>query len=260
MEWAYGITTVPERFHDTLPRTIASLRGAGFARPRLFIDGAGPQTVQWYEDEYGLPISARNPRIGLAANWCLSAVELYLYAPMADRYVVFQDDVIACLSLRRYLESSPFPTRGYLNLFTFLDNDQLVSSRRVGWSEAAELVTRDSQVFHGKRQQTGRGALALVFDRPGLTALFGQPHLINRPQSGRAGAVKIDGGIVESMNRAGYREYVHNPSLVAHTGHHSTKAGARWHKNAKTFPGESFNALSFLDDAAISGRCLQHPS
>jgi hypothetical protein len=246
MFWSLGITTVPERFHSTLPRTIESLRRAGFERPRLFIDGAGPQTVQWYEDEYGLPISARNPRIGLAANWCLSAVELYLYAPLADRYVIFQDDVIACSNLRQYLESAPFPDHAYLNLFTFLDNDRLASSCSIGWSEASELATASSQVFHGKRQQTGRGALALVFDRPGLTTLFGQPHLINRPQSGRSGTVKIDGGIVESMNRAGYREYIHNPSLVSHTGYKSTKIGARWKKNANTFPGEQFDALSLL--------------
>lgn len=246
MEWAYGVTTVAERFHSTLPKTLASLAAAGFDRPRLFIDGAGPQLVQWYVDEFALPVSPRLPRIGLAANWCLSAVELYLYQPMADRYAIFQDDVLACRNLRAYLEACPYPERGYLNLFTFLDNEQLVKHAVDGWLEGSELVSRKAQTYHGRRQQAGRGALALVFNREALTTLLSHPHLVNRPQLGIESAAKIDGGIVEAMNQAGYREYIHNPSLVSHIGCQSTK-GRSWTRNAHSFPGEQFNALSLLE-------------
>jgi hypothetical protein len=244
--WSYGVTTVPERFHDTLPRTLASLRSAGFDQPRLFIDGAGPQTAQWYEDQYSLPVSARYPRLGLAANWMLSAAELYLRNPQATHYALFQDDLIACQNIRAYLEAIPYPPNAYLNLFTFLDNERLLPQAPQGWFEAAELHTARAQRFHGRQQQAGRGALALVFSRDALTTLFMQPHLVTRPQSGADGAIKIDGGIVEAMNRAGYREYIHNPSLVAHTGHRSTKENVCWHKNAQTFPGENFDALTLL--------------
>lgn len=245
-QWQYGVTTVAGRLHSTLPRTLASLQKAGFPTPRLFIDGAGPQMAQWYLDEFSLPISPRNPKLGLAANWCLSAVELYLYNPTADRYAIFQDDLLACANLRDYLDACPYPEKSYLNLFTFLDNEKLIRGNR-GWIEAVPLRTKNAQDFHGRRQQAGRGALALVFSREALTTLFQQTHIIHRPQSGEAGRTKIDGGIVEAMNQAGWREYVHNPSLVFHTGTTSTKQGARWSNNAKSFPGEPFNALNLLD-------------
>jgi hypothetical protein len=246
MEWSYGITTVSERFGTTLPGRLRSLAAAGFEEPRLFVDGVCPPDSEM-QDLYW--ISQRIPRIGLAANWCLSMAELYLRQPNADRFALFQDDIVAVKNIRQYLESVPFPDHAYLNLFTFLDNDRLIPNRPIGWSEAAELRTPSSQVFHGKRQQAGRGAIALIFDRPGLITLFGHPHFLTRPQSGQSSATKIDGGIVESMNRADSREYIHKPSLVAHIGRESTKEGVHWKANARTFPGEEFDALSLLSRA-----------
>lgn len=244
LTWAYGVTTVTERFRTTLPPTLSSLASAGFPEPRLFVDGVHlPDEAT--RDAYW--ISQRVPRIGLAANWSLSVVELYLRDPDADRYALFQDDLSAVHNLREYLEACPYPANGYLNLFTFLDNEGLAGKHRpLGWAEGATMEGSRGQVYHGKKQQVGRGALALVFSREALTTLFMQPHFVTRPQGGADARVKIDGGIVEAMNKAGWREWIHNPSLVTHRGTLSTKAGVRWTKNSKTFPGEQFDAMSLL--------------
>ncbi len=37
--WMYGVTTTPTREEDLFPRTLASLKNAGFDNPWLFIDG-----------------------------------------------------------------------------------------------------------------------------------------------------------------------------------------------------------------------------
>lgn len=243
--WSYGVTTVPARVKSHLPRTLASLARGGFDRPRLFVDGASLGLSLALQEIFNLDVSPRYPHIGLAANWSLSMVELYLHSPVADYYALFQDDLVTVKNLRSYLEQRPYPENGYLNLFRFMDNEGPTKSRPIGWVEGAEMATGKGTSYHGKMQQVGRGALALVFSREALVTLFLQPHFVNRPQDLKRGRIKIDGGIVESMNQAGWREYVHNPSLVSHTGSASTK-GHHWHKNAKTFPGENFNALSLL--------------
>jgi hypothetical protein len=56
--------------------------------------------------------------------------------------------------------------------------------------------------------------------------------------------------IVTAMKRAGWKEYVHNPSLLQHTGDGQTTLGNhigndRW-PGADSFPGEEFDALSLL--------------
>jgi hypothetical protein len=56
----------------------------------------------------------------------------------------------------------------------------------------------------------------------------------------------IDGGIVAAMNRVGWSEYVHVPSIVQHIGHVSS-IGHNRHPDSGTFKGEDFNLLSLLD-------------
>ena len=114
MNWAYGVTTVPRRRDDLLPRTLASLRAAGWDSPRLFVDG-DDDTVSWSR-EFGLPVTARKPLVRVTGNWLLGMVELYVRDPHADRYAIFQDDVVFCRNARAYLDSVPAPERGYMNL------------------------------------------------------------------------------------------------------------------------------------------------
>lgn len=228
LNWAYGITTVPSRRDELFPRTLESLRLAGFNAPRLFIDQCTPsEAVNLYGD-YGLPISSRD-QIRTAGHWVLSMYELYIRNPAAERFAIFQDDFVTVKNLRRYLERAVYPEKGYLNLYTFPSNQSLANNR-IGWYESNQL---------------GRGAVALVFSREAVLKLLGHPYLAERFQDTHRGYKAIDGGIVETMKRADFKEYVHNPSLTQHTGLESSMGNPK-HQLAISFPGENFDSLELL--------------
>lgn len=222
MNWAYGVTTVPERFDTVLPRTLESLAKGGFDKPRLFIDGPGeiPKALQGYQ------ISQRVPKLRAYGNWLLAIQELIVLEPMAERYAIFQDDMVTYVNLRQYLNQCVYPDKGYMNLYTFPSQTKPVN----GWY----LST-----------QGGKGAVALVFSRDALLALFSTNYMVNRPFDLRRGHKSIDGGIVTAMNNAGWREYVHNPSLVQHTGIKSA-IGNSPQPFAPTFKGEDFDAVQLI--------------
>lgn len=229
LKWAYGVTTVPARFNDLLPKTLHSLCDAGFGEPRLFVDGITEDQALALRRTYGLEVSARYPALKTAANWVMSLHELYLREPLCDRYAIFQDDFVTYSDLLGYLDQCEYPERGYWNLYTFPENHKR-EGEEYGWYLS---------------NQKGKGAVALVFDRKTVTTLLGSTHLIERPQSGRRGEKSIDGGIVTALRKAGWREYVHYPSLVQHTGLVSSM-GNRRHPLAPAFFGEGFNATHLL--------------
>lgn len=244
IRWAYGVTTVPGRIEDLLPRTLESLKAAGFDRPRLFVDGA--PSPRPYEERFpGLAVTVRNPRLRTYGNWIISLAELYVRDPNFDRYALFQDDFVTCRNLREYLERRPFPEDGYGNLYTFMENEQVIDGRPPGWVESQPI--RSGRDYHGKRQQGGRGAVALVFTRKGVLDLLTHQHVVHRPQDVASGWKRVDGAVVEAMNRAGYREYVHNPSLVQHTGRVSSMGNIQ-RPPAKSFRGEEFDCLTLLEE------------
>lgn len=250
MIWSYGVTTVSSRLATTLPGSLQSIANAGFDKPRLFIDDCCDGDS--YAAQFGLEVTSHYPKLNVAGNWILTLWELYLRNPLADRFAVFQDDILACANLRAYLEKSPYPDNGYLNLYTSPSNQDLATLRASrgtivkGWYESNQL---------------GRGALGLVFNRPAVVTLLKAEHLVAKPQDPFRGWRTIDGGISDSFRNAGWKEYVHNPSLIQHVGRESsydkrkknfTKDGqhptftwpSRW--QAPSFPGEGFNALDLL--------------
>lgn len=229
--WAYGVTTVPSRRDSLLPRTLDSLKRAGFPSPRLFVDGCQPEYAGSWHDEFGLEVTTRWPTIRTFGNWTLGLAELYIREPHADRYAMFQDDFITYPNLRPYLEDCPYPEKGYWNLYTFPSNQTLcpkdeAGNRREGWFLA---------------NQMGRGAVALVFDRLTVHTLLTHQHMVERPMDPRRGHRSIDGGIVTALRKAGWSEYCHNPSLVQHTGDISSM-GNKPHKKAESWRGEEFDA------------------
>lgn len=219
MKWAYGVTTVHKRFDGLLPRTLASLSKAGFDKPRLFVDSDGDQPAWWRDYE----ITHRSPPIYTFGNWMLAALELTIREPNADRYIIFQDDMITYPNLRSYLEWLPYPSKGYCNLYTFEQNEQPAK----GWYLS---------------NQYGRGAVALMFDNDAMRCLLRTEHMSLKPKSPDRGKINTDGAIVEAMKGASYKEYVHNPSLVQHIGEYSTM-GNHIHRQAPTFKGESFDIM-----------------
>lgn len=237
MQWQYGITCTFERFNDLLPKTIKSLEVARFSEPRLFLDEC---TATYYASH--LETTERYPKIKTFGNWLLSLLELYLRDPKADRYCIFQDDLLAVKNLREYIDLS-FPAdaniagslgKRYLNLYTCREEEPGPGTPR-GW--------------HESRQQ-GRGALGLVFDNRGVRDLF-LSGILDHAKDSR-GCRGVDGAVVDGIStnryglgKMGYKEWVHNPSLLQHTG---AVSQTKRHDQppARSFPGESFDALEFL--------------
>lgn len=243
--WAYGLTTVPQRRKTLLPRTLASLREAGFPSPVLFVDGCTHQEAISYEEEFGLPVVNHYPFLRTFGNWALGLAELSIRNPNVDRYAMFQDDFVCSRNMKGYLDHSPFPDgkegrpKGYWNLYTFIENqgrfprDQTVRKEQpVGWIES---------------NQRGLGAVALVFNREGVWDLLSERgHIVTRPSHPNDRAwTNVDGGVVKAMHRWGRREYVHNPSLVQHVGLLSVM-GSNRHRSAVSFRGEDYDLLQLL--------------
>lgn len=248
--WAYGITTVPERRGDLLPRTLASLKGAGFPTPRLFVDGE--KDVGSWEREFGIEVTVRSPpNLRTHGNWVLSIYELFVRNPKTDRYAIFQDDFVTYKNLRLYLDTWNYPEpdkdgidrngkRGYWNLLSFDTNEPVIADCPQGHWYPAGLLQDDE-----RQLQSGRGAVGLVFSRQALMVLLSHRHLLERPTHAARGWRCVDGGIVNTMNKAGWLEYIHSPSLVQHTGYISSM-GSRTQSRADTFRTERFDAMDLV--------------
>lgn len=247
LKWSYGITTVPQRADTYFPRTLDSLGKAGFPEPYVFVDGislSGLSKHYYTLDPSRLIIRGSNVRT--AGHWVVSMMELYFRHPEYDRYALFQDDLVTYRNLRAYLDRAPYPERGYLNLYTFPSNQSLPEAKGRGWFKGRFLDSPPDR-------QTGRGAVALVFSRDALMALFTASHLYKRAQDPHRGHRVIDGGVVTAMNEQGWWEYCHSPSLVQHTGDNSSM-GNLPHLKAVSFLGEAFDALQLLDGPAAHSR------
>jgi hypothetical protein len=230
MKWACGVTTVASRRDDLLPRTLKSLAIAGFDQPRLFIDGA--KDSESWTTEFGLETTTRWPAVKTCGNWMLGLAELYYRNPTADRFIMFQDDVVAVQGLREYLERSEMNDESYLNLYTHEKNDWLANERKItkGWFTSNQL---------------GKGALGLAFTLKVVITLLTSQHMAWRPTDPVKGQKSLDGGIVTSMTKAGIEERCHQPSLLQHTGLISSMS-TLVHPLAPNFPGEKFNAMEWF--------------
>jgi hypothetical protein len=252
IRWSYGVTTVPSRRDTLLPRTLRSLAAAGWPEPRLFVDGCGPQ--EWFAGLAGFPLERyahtfREPKVRTAGNWWLALVELYVRAPEAHRYAVFQDDLVGCRNLRAYLDACLYPADGYWNLLTFPSNhgpsahggrapSVFGEPERLGWAQGRSMSAGPNG------PQNGRGAVALVFDRRAVVELLSSRKWVERAQDPHRGHKSVDGGVVTGLNAAGVREYVHNPTLVFHTGEVSSMGNQR-HPDAPGWRGEDWDVLEW---------------
>lgn len=225
-EWAYGVTTVPQRFSTLLPRTLSSLANAGFDRPRLFVDGSNDSSR--YREQYGLDVTTRFPAVRAYGSWALALGELYLRQPHAARYAIFQDDIVCSRNLKAFLEHT-YPENGYQNLITYPWNEKLANGQK-GWVRS---------------NQRGLGAQGLVFNRAAVLTLLGSKHALTKPQDQKMGWKSIDGGVVAAMNKAGWKEWVHLPSLIQHMGITSTLQNER-QPVASSFRGENFDLMELI--------------
>lgn len=205
--WAVGLTTVSERKDTTLPRTLASLKAAGWSEVRLFVDGCSQGTV------FQEPVTFRWPRIGAWANWHLGLLELHLREPNADAYMMVQDDVVFCKNVRQHLERTmPRSKSSWLNLYTVDQNESVISNKPIGWHEAASLVGQGAN-----NRQVNKGALALVFSNQAVESLLSHSSIVSKCRGSKP-KTNIDGTVGTALNALGHREMIHNPSLVDHIG------------------------------------------
>lgn len=238
--WEYGVTTVLERKNTYLPITLLSLAKAGFDNPRLFVDGARDGF-----DHLAQHVTYHYPKTDLVTNWTLALWELYARNPIADRYAIFQDDVLFVRNLRGYLDSCQWPDQGYLNLTTFKLNERSIHEfPQTGWREAP-VVRCAEGADPVLRQQGGYGALALVFDRNAVWELLQARSFVAKRAAPHWPDRNLDGCVVTALNIAGYREYIHNPSLTTHIGLLSARGDSE-HAEPRTWPGEEFDALSLV--------------
>lgn len=232
--WEYAVTTVPTRVDDLLPRTLQSLAEAGFDKPIISVDGPCDSRLTDVLEPHEVICRGRNIRT--FAHWHMTLLELYSRNPWSEFYAVFQDDFICVPNLREYLTKCTRPEKSYFNLFTFMENDAIVTANsKQGWHEAARAV---------QGHQLGRGAVALVFDHAATETLLSQPHMVTRRRDSLRGHKSLDGAIVEAMNKAGYTEYVHYPSLTQHIGEVSSM-GNRTHPISKSYVPD-FDPLTIL--------------
>lgn len=226
MKWAYGVTTVPERFDELLPRTLKSLADAGFSNPRLFVDGTFTIPAK-HTQLRSYSCTFHYPKVRTFGNWVLALWELYLREPTTDRYAIFQDDFVTYKNLRQYLEQCSYPKHGYWNLYTFPVNEK----RFRGWYLS---------------DQRGLGAVGLVMSNEAVRTLLASQYMVDRPLDPNRGWKAIDGGIVSAFKENGWQEWVHNPSLVQHTGDTSSM-GNGYQQKATSFKGEGYDALEMLE-------------
>lgn len=239
IKWACGVTTVPSRHYTTLPKTLESLRHAGFDRLRLFVDGDRDDGRADYLTTF------RWPAVHAFGNFWLGLLELYLRDPLADLFAMFQDDILLCRNTRQYVEASipslmvQLGKPSYFNLFTGKPNEDLISRLGVGWHPSNQL---------------GWGGQALVFPRDVMLRMFQSRHLVERPLGMRNGEPNperawrnLDGGVIASVKSFGGVEVVHYPSLVYHMDCQSVIGNQLDGRMVQgTWPGEAFDAMTWL--------------
>lgn len=197
--WAVGVLTAPR----PLPRlgpTLQSLARAGFDSIRIFAEPGSPIPP---EARTHLVYQSVN-RQGNLHNFLRALTELLAAEPHADFLAIFQDDVLAAVGLRQWLDQQPWPLdAGVVSLFT----PRLHSADRIGWH----------------RRMPGffqvHGAQALAFRRQAAQRFLDDPIVaIAR----RYGPLHDDAVVSGWATRRGLGIAYHTPSLVQHVGHLSS--------------------------------------
>lgn len=221
--WSVGITTAPRKM-PTLKRMLDSLANAGWTSARLFAE-PGSRVPDGLDE---LSVTCRESTFGAWSNWFLGLSELYQREPQADAYLMLQDDVVFCRSLRSYLETVLWPaeTIGVVSLYnpTRCDSEQTFKCSRPGGLP---------------------GALALCFPNFSVRLLLGDPDVIAHRRGARNGTKLIDLVVGEWAERHGLASYLHFPSLTQHIGKTTTiwpSSEDNVTRQARGFVGEEFDA------------------
>jgi hypothetical protein len=228
-KWAVGVTTAPRRM-PTLGRTLASVRSAGWSNIRLFAEPGSPLPPS--TTSTAMAVTRRESTLGAWPNWFLGLAELYQRDPLADAYLMVQDDVLFCVNLRQFLETSLWP------------GDRLaVVSLYNPLSPKATMDLAGYLPFPGGGLP---GALALVFPNFAVRMLLSDQRVLLHCRRGPSHALKlIDVVVGEWAQRNQLLAWSYSPSLAQHVGDTSSiwpESEDRVTRQSASFVGETFDA------------------
>jgi hypothetical protein len=230
--WAVGVTTAPRR-QTTLPRTLASLSGAGWGEIRIFAepDSPVPTSVAGVE----ITVTNRESIVGAWPNWYLGLAELYQREPLADAFLMVQDDVVFCRNLRPLLETLLWPAERLAVVSLY--NPRPSSDPAESWA------------FEALPAHEGLpGALALAFPNHSARLLLADAQCLLHRRRGPSQALKlIDTVVGQWADRAALPALAVWPSLSQHIGQTSTiwpESEDRIVREAISFVGEGFDPLA----------------
>jgi hypothetical protein len=198
--WAVGVTTAPRR-RSHLNECLDSLAKAGWPRPHLFIDGAAMVPSDWSF----LPATSRDEQVGAWPNFYLSLLEMLMREPLADAYLLVQDDALFYCreNVRQYLETVLWPgeTPGIVSLY------------------CATPVTREKPGWYKYAGRWKYSAVAVIFPREVARQLVIARSVFNhRWLDAEAGRVGVPDVIAAWAEATSTPFYFPTPSLVQHIG------------------------------------------
>jgi hypothetical protein len=228
--WSVGLTTAPRR-RSRLRECLQSLSEAGWPRPHLFIDGAVTIPHEWSH----LPMTSRDEQVGAWPNYYLALLELLMREPLADAFMLVQDDVeFYCReNVRQYLEQTLWlgATPGIVSLY---------------------CATPDTRAERGWFKHAGRwnySSLAFIFPREIAQQLVVAPAVFrHRWAEGDEGRVGIPDVIADWAVATSTPLYFPSPSLVQHIG----ETSAIWLRAFNLSPAR--RAGRFLGDTVTAVR------
>jgi hypothetical protein len=226
--WAVGVTTAPRR-QSHLDECLDSLAQAGWSRPHLFIDGAISRS-----DKYStLPATSRDEQIGAWPNYYLSLLELLMREPLADAFLMVQDDALFYCreNIRNYLEELLWPgdTPGIVSLYCAAPDTQKES----GWFR-----------YQGPWKYS---SIAFIFPREVAQRLVIAPPVFHHRWAGDdEGRVGIPDVVASWAEANSTPIYFPSPSLTQHIG----ETSAIWLGAYDLQPNR--RAGLFLDDQLLA--------
>lgn len=207
MRWAVGLTSA-WRQSPTIETSLSSIQSAGWKTTRVFAE-PGSQILSGDNSVSGHSVCERAGTLGAFPNWYLGMTELYLREPLAEAFLMFQDDVMLAANTREYVERTlwPAPEVGVVSLYC-------PSQEHVSGCTGYKRIDSGWDAW---------GALAYVFSNPGLRAFLSDLVVLNHRHHGPAGGLRnIDSVVGNWCQRVGLPYFVHVPSLVQHIGATST--------------------------------------
>jgi hypothetical protein len=232
-KWSVGMTTAPRR-QPTLEQTVASIQNAGwdgeneiqiFAEPGTRI----PKSIQ------NAQIFRRKEKLGAWPNWFLALTEMVLRDPLADAYLMLQDDAVFCSGLREYLERTLWPANktGVVSLHTpsHHSRGEMMGffPLNVGWG--------------------AWGAMAFVFPNAIARAILSDPKIVSHRNRGMGeGMHNVDSLIGDWCRRREFPYFLHSPSLAEHIGFTTTlwkHDSLKGRRSSSDFPGQDFDLTKF---------------